>query len=250
MDNELWYLKRCDLFARLSPEEIGGLEARCRARTYGRGDLVYLPADHADAVLLVTSGRIKLYHVTAEGKEASLALVDAGELFGELAIFDRGHREEFAEAMEKSTVVLIPANAINDLMARHADFSMGVTKLMGLRRRRVEQRLKSLLFRSNRERLVHLLLELAEKYGQPGPEGVLLGIRLSHQELANIIGSTRETVTVQLGEMQDEGLLTIERRRLRLRSVQRLADSIGEPAPRIKEANPGSGVRGSAVEGA
>ena len=72
-----------------------------------------------------------------------------------------GEREEFAEAMERSTVVMIPATVVNELMASHAEFSMGVTKLMGLRRRRVEQRLKSLLFRSNRERLVHLLLELA-----------------------------------------------------------------------------------------
>ena len=87
---------------------------------------------------------------------------------------------------------------------------------MGLSRRRVERRLKSLLFRSNRERLVHLLFDLAEKYGRYTKEGgISLGIHLSHQELASIIGSTRETVTLVLGELQAEGAISISRRELR-----------------------------------
>jgi CRP-like cAMP-binding protein len=104
---------------------------------------------------------------------------------------------------------------------------------MGLRRQRVERRLKSLLFRSNRERLIYLLLELAEKYGRTNPDGLLIGIKLSHQELANMIGSTRETVTVLLGELQSEGLLAIQRRQVILRNPTRLADSIDVPAPTL-----------------
>ena len=80
-------------------------------------------------------------------------------------MLEAGQREEFAEAMEKSTVVLIPGGEIRRLMEESPQMSLGVTKLMGMRRRRVERRLKSLLFQSNRERLIHLLLELAEKYG-------------------------------------------------------------------------------------
>ena len=106
---------------------------------------------------------------------------------------------------------------------------------MGLSRRRVERRLKSLLFRSNRERLVHLLFDLAEKYGRYTREGeFLLGIHLSHQELASIIGSTRETVTLVLGELQAEGSITVVRREIVLSQAGRLAEMIEMPLPKIK----------------
>jgi CRP-like cAMP-binding protein len=231
MDQQYWFLKSCPLFEQLPADDLARLESRSLARTFARGSLIYLPSDASDHVLLLTSGRVKLYHLTSEGKQAVLALVEPGDLFGELAVYDRGPREEFAEAMESSTVVKISGDEIRHLMASRPDVSLGVTRLMGLRRRRIERRLKALLFRSNRERLVHLLLELAETYGRRTPAGVEIEIRLSHQELASIIGSTRETVTVLLGELQAEGSLTIKRRQLVLIRVAELAASVDVPVP-------------------
>ncbi|WP_166823746.1 Crp/Fnr family transcriptional regulator [Thalassoroseus pseudoceratinae] len=233
MDEKFWFLKNCDLFRRLTQEQIEQVELRSRAREFQRGEVVYLPSDSSDSIVLLTSGRVKIYHLTADGKEAVIGLIDPGELFGELAVFGNGPREEFAETMEKSTAVLIPSELVHQLMQDHPTVTLGVTKLMGLQRRRVERRLKSLLFRSNRERVIYLLLELAEKYGQPSADGVRLTIRLSHQELANIIGTTRESVTMLLGELQTEGLVKIERRRIILRDLQRLASSIGADTPKI-----------------
>ncbi|NOX56426.1 MAG: Crp/Fnr family transcriptional regulator [Planctomycetes bacterium] len=233
MQEKFWYLKRCDLFERLDAEEIEALESRCLMRTFARKSLIYLPSDQSDSVLLLASGRVKLYHITHDGKEAVLALIEPGELFGELALVEPGQREEFAEAMIPSRVVLIPGEAVRELMEKHPEVSLEVTRLMGLRRRRTERRLKSLLFRSNRERLIHLLLELAEKYGRATSDGLLIDIKLSHQELASIIGSTRETVTVVLGELQAEGYLLIQRRQVILRNLEGLAASLGVSPPRV-----------------
>src|ERR1700722_18639121 len=161
MDEKFWYLKNCSLFECLSDEHVRRLESRAKSRAFKRGSLVYVPTDLGDCVLLLTSGRVKIFHNTQDGKQAVLALIDPGELFGELAIatFEDGQREEHAEAMEASTIVAIPAE--------------------------------------DSERLVHLLFDLAEKYGRYTKEGgIALSIHLSHQELANIIGSTRETVTL------------------------------------------------------
>jgi len=235
MHDKFWYLKNCDLFERLSPEEVARIESRSRSRSFKRGGLIYLPSDRGDAVLLLTSGRVKIYHLTAEGKQALLAFVDPGELFGELALLDSGQREEFAEAMEDTSVVRIPREEIHRLIEAHPTVSVGVTRLMGLRRRRVERRLKSLLFRSNRERLIHLLIELAEKYGRPQADGLLIGIKLSHQDLASMIGSTRETVTVILGELQSEGNLIIKRRQIILTQPESLAAGLDLPAPEIPQ---------------
>jgi len=245
MDERFWYLKNCPLFERLNPDEIARVESRSRSKSFPARSQVYLPSDAGDSVLLLVSGRVKLYHITGEGKETILTFIEPGELFGELSLLDRGDRNEYAETMHKSTVVLIPGDEVHRLMETHPDVALRVTKLIGFRRQRIERRLKSLLFRSNRERLVALLLELAERYGRRKDDGVLIGIRLSHQELAGVIGATRETVTVLLGNLRDEGLLTINRRQLLLHDVQRLAASIGEPAPAIPAVSPSSqsGIR-------
>lgn len=236
MSERLWFLKRCDLFQQLEPDQLAALETRCRTRKLPRGAPIYLPSDQADGVLLVAEGRVKIGSLTQEGKQTILAFVEPGELFGELALLGGEKREEYAETVEKSTIVLIPNEVMRQLLVENPDVSLGITKLFGLRRQRIERRLKYLLFRSNRERLVHLLLELADQYGQAIPAGVQLKIKLSHQDLANIIGSTRETVTVVLGELQAEGRLKIGRRKIVLTDIVWLADSVGATAPRLTEA--------------
>lgn len=240
MAEKLWYLKRCDLFEQLSTDRLRRLEASCSARKVPRGSPIYLPADEARGVMLLASGRVKICSFTTDGKQAILAFIEPGELFGELALLDQEQRDEYAEAAEASQIILIPSGVIQELMAERPDISLGVTKLFGLRRRRVERRLKYLLFRSNRERLVHLLLELAEQYGYAVDQGVALRIKLSHQDLANIIGSTRETVTVVLGELQSEGFLQLGRRKIVLTSLERLARSVQTAPPTVEGLAPGS----------
>jgi CRP-like cAMP-binding protein len=231
MTEELWYLKQCDLFRRLGPEEIARLEPLCRSRTFRRGEPIYLPADASDAAMVLAEGRVKIGALTSDGKQTILAFIEPGELFGELEALDGGPREEFAEAAEKSTVVLMPAEALRRLIEADPTLALSVTKLIGLRRRRIERRLKSLLFRSNRQRLVSLLLELADQYGQPSdePPGIRLGIKLSHQDMASVIGSTRETVTVVLGELQSEGLVNIGRRKIVLSDLSMLEKAADGP---------------------
>ena len=231
MSEKLWYLKNCRLFEQLTADDLQAIEARSKARTFPRGTPIYLPLDETNSVFLLASGRVKICNLTPDGKQSILAFIEPGELFGELALFDAGPRDEYAEAVEKSTIVLIPGEVMQQTMESHPGVTLGVTKLIGLRRRRIEQRLKNLLFLSNRDRLTHLLLELAAQYGAREKGGLTLRIQLSHQDLASVIGSTRETVTVVLGEMQDEGLLSIGRRRIVILDLGRLASSVQRPVP-------------------
>jgi CRP/FNR family cyclic AMP-dependent transcriptional regulator len=234
MDANLWYLKDSRLFEQLDAAEIVRLESQSRMQVFPRKSLVYLPSDRGTAIFLLTAGRVRLYHVTSDGKETVLTFIEPGEIFGEFTLFGQTQREEFAEAMDKSTVVMIPGSEVQRLMETQPSLTIQLTRLIGLRRQRIERRLKSLLFRSNRERLAFLLLELAEKYGASKREGVTLGIRLSHQELASMIGSTRETVTVLLGELQLEGCLLVKRRQITLTNLPQLAGAIDELPPEIR----------------
>ena len=234
MAESFWHIKNCDLFAQVSHEDIAWLESKSRMRKMKRGEPIYLPTESADGVLLVASGRVKICHTTPEGKQSIIGFVDPGEVFGELALIDSQQRDEYAETTEKTTLVLIPKTELQAIVLKYPRIVLGVTKLIGLRRQKVERRLRNLLFRSNRERVIHLLLELSEKYGLPKSDGSTeLKIRLSHQEMASVIGSTRETVTVVLGQLQAEQLLTISRRRIVLLDLERLAKEVNEPIPNL-----------------
>jgi CRP/FNR family transcriptional regulator, cyclic AMP receptor protein len=212
MTNKLWYLKRCDLFERLTPEQAEHLEGRAVMRRFGKGEIIYVPSDLARSVLVVASGRVKIKGVTPDGKEIIYAFIEPGELFGELALVDESPRDEFAEALEPSEILAIARDDLFALMAARPDISLGITKLLGLRRKRIETRLRNIMFRSNRQRVLGVLLELLDSYGEQLGPNWQIQLRLSHQELASLIGATRETVTIVLGQLQLEGLIRVKRR--------------------------------------
>jgi CRP-like cAMP-binding protein len=157
-------------------------------------------------------------------------------------VVDDAPRNEHAEAVQDSHVLAIPREDLLWLLARRPDVALSVTKLIGFRLRRIENRLKNILFRSNRERTVAVLLELLGSHGRLADGRWEVGLRLSHQELANLIGATRERVTHTLGRLQKEGLIEINRRRIVVLDRDRLAAEASGEEPR--PARP-AGDRGS-----
>lgn len=231
MSEKLWHLKNCELFQRLSPEQMDRLESRSRAKSFPAKTPIYLPSERAESVFVLASGLAKVSHLTDDGKESILSFVEPGEMFGELAIFAPESRGEFVEALERTTVVMIPIAELDRLMNEVAQVAIGITKMVGLRRQRIERRLKNLLFLSNRDRLIHLLLDLAEQFGEAEGDQVRLRLKLSHQELANLIGSTRETVTITLGQLKNEGMVSGGRCRIQLTKPAALANVVQRQVP-------------------
>ena len=162
--------------------------------------------------------------------DSTLAYVKPGEVFGELALFDPSERGEYVESVEASVLIRIPKQRIQELMNRELDVALAVTKLVGLRRQRIERRLRTLFFTSNQHRLNHLLLDLAEQFGVAIDGGIRLGLKLSHQEIANLIGTTRETVTILMGKLKSDGLVSGQRQTVILNDMSRLAESVGRSA--------------------
>jgi CRP-like cAMP-binding protein len=149
MRDSFWYLKNCDLFSRLAPQDIAEIESQSRMRQLKRGEPVYLPDEQADGVLLVAQGRVKICHATPDGKQSILGFIDAGEIFGELALLGGERRDEYVETTEKTTLVLIPKQTMQQIVHRYPELVLGVTKLIGMRRQKIQRRLRNLLFRSS-----------------------------------------------------------------------------------------------------
>lgn len=228
-----WHIKNCDLFEKLTPEQFLTLEQSARVRKFAKGQPVYLPSDASNCVFLLAAGRVKLTSITPDGKQAILAFIEPGEIFGEMALLAQAEREEYAEAMSASTIVLLEKQALENVINQSPHLALGVTKLIGLRRQRIERRLRSLLFRSNRDRLIQFLLELADRYGEATPAGLHLAIPLSHQDIASVIGTTRETVTHLLGELQLARMLKVARQKIVVTDPAKLAAELDVrlPAP-------------------
>src|SRR5262245_20793026 len=234
MTEKLSFLKRCDLFERLTPLQKRRLEASAIMRTFRRHEIIYFPSEPGQSVLVLAKGRVKIKSLGPDGQETILAFIGGGELFGELALVDVEPRNEYAEAVDESLVLALPREDMLWLMGQRADIALHVTKLLGFRRRRIENRLRNILFRSNRERIVALIVELLEAHGRRDGDAWEIGLALSHQDLASLIGATRETVTLTLGRLQYERLIEVRRRRIRVLNREGLAaeaNGNGIPAP-------------------
>ncbi len=231
MSANIWYIKKCKLFERLSDFEANKLNRVALTRKFKKKTLVYSPSDSGDYVLVLAAGRVKIFDVNHDGRETILTFIESGELFGELSALSGERRQEFAEAVEDTTLLAIPREEFMQLLAGRSDLSLSITKLIGLRRQRIEARLRQILFLSSRERLIFILAELIDMHGQQNGTQFAIRFPLSHQELANLIGLSRETVTATLGQLQNEGLVNIQRQRVSvpdlpaLRAAGQLANS-------------------------
>ncbi len=243
MERRLWYLKGCDLFGSLTPEQARQMERNALFRSFKRQALIYAPSDPGQCVMVLAKGRVKIKDITPEGKETILTFIEEGEMFGELALLDGEPRQEYAEAAEDCEVVVVPSDNMLWLMKLRSDVSLFVTKMIGWRRRRIENRLRNVLFLPSRDRMIRLLCELVEAHGDRSGNRCEIRLSLSHQELASLIGVTRETVTTVLGHLQGEGLVKIHRRRIVIVDCDTLAEmaagaTLNSVTPKIAPESP------------
>ncbi len=209
-----WFLKRIHLFDNLSDDDMQTLDERTRMAHYPGRKLIFDAGQPSDAVYLLKSGRVKLSRVQG-GRELVLAILEPGEVFGEVAALANVPHETRAVVMENAAICIIGKSDFEEMLARRPKLSIRLTKLIGLRLHRIETRIHDLLYQDVTHRLARLLLDLTEEMGESQDDGAIrIKARLTHRELANLIASTRETVSLTLGHFRDQGLIRFDRRAL------------------------------------
>ncbi len=210
----LWYLKKVPLLAELGPDVLARLADRVEMREVRRRDVVYLPGDPGESLYVVNGGRVKISKVTRDGKALTLSYCGPSELFGECCLVDGGPRQEMAEAMENAMITEIAREDFERLLQANAHLGFQMTRILASRRRDIENKLETLVFRDVTSKLAELLLKLADEYGVEDSRGTLVALKITHQELANLIGSTRETVSLTLSQFKRKGHITTEGRKV------------------------------------
>ncbi len=221
--SKFWYLTKIRLLVGMPAETLDRLERMAEMKTFRRHQPIYLPGDPGDAVYFLKSGRVRVARVSEDGKELTLAILGPGEVFGETDVLQDVPHNEMAETLEDTVLCQIQRTEFEALLQRTPGLAIRLTKLLGLRLRQIESRVEDLVFRDVPSRLAHLLLELIRDFGVEDDRGTLLRTRLSHRELANLIGSTRETVSLTLGEFRREGLVELTGRQIVIRNREGLA---------------------------
>jgi CRP/FNR family transcriptional regulator, cyclic AMP receptor protein len=210
----IWYLKKVPLLAELGPEVLARLAERVELREIRRRDVVYLPGDPGESLYVVNGGRVKISKVTRDGKALTLNYCGPSDVFGETCLVDGGPRQEMAEAMENAMITEILRDDFERLLQTNAYLGYQMTKILAARRRDIENKLEALVFRDVTSKLAELLLRLAEEYGVDDARGTLVALKITHQELANLIGSTRETVSLTLSQFKRKSYIATEGRKV------------------------------------
>lgn len=210
----LWFLNKALPFSEMEEELLVQLAEQLELRHIKRREVIYLPGDPGDTVYLVNEGRVKISKVTRDGKALTLSYCKPSELFGETCIVDGAPREEMVEAMEDSLITELHRTVFDNLLAHNIGFAHQMTKLLAKRRLDLENKLETLVFRDVTSKLAELLLDLANEYGVEESRGTLIALKITHQELANLIGSTRETVSLTLSQFKQQDMLTTDGRKV------------------------------------
>ena len=203
---------------------------RVAGRRFGARDLVFAAGDPDGQLYFLLEGTVRLYKVYGEYKEATVALLRDRGVFGELGL-DEGYRQRcFAEAVTEARVAAVRKPVLAEIVRRHPAFARKLFFSFSDRLRQSDEAIESLLSREVAARLGTLLLNLGERFGETTGSGTVLKVRLTHQDLANMIVSTREAVSKVMSEFQRDGLIEVQNRRICL--TPRLAEDIPNPSPR------------------
>jgi CRP/FNR family cyclic AMP-dependent transcriptional regulator len=187
------------------------------------GTVVIAQGGVPDALVLIGRGRARIERAAPDGRVVPLGYRGSGDVLGEACLGHEPAHGDNATAMEELELVRIPVQVMDEILAQDAALGPSVLSLLLARQRETEDRLESLLFRNVEGRLAEFLVKAADRWGVPTPKGTLISAPITHLEIAQSIGSTRETVTLTLGALRREGLLDVAGRRLIVRDRDALA---------------------------
>jgi CRP/FNR family cyclic AMP-dependent transcriptional regulator len=200
-------LSSVPLFAPLPPADLADLSSRFVARTFRRGARIFRQGETGDALFVVDQGSVRISTLAADGREVILAVIGAGEVFGELSLFDAGVRSADATALEDSRLLALSLDVFRPYLESHPRVAIALLGVLAGRIRSTDQALQDALYSDVPGRLAKRLLDLAVRYGQEAEGRTVIELAITQDELARMVGSSRESVNKALSSFISRGVL-------------------------------------------
>ena len=224
--------RQSDYLTRLTPVDRDALILLTVEQVFNKGELIFKAGSPGNLVYFIETGRIKIYHLSPTGKEVLLWFCVPGEIFGLAEACQGGRRQIYAEACEPSRVLHVRQDDFTCFLERHPAASLLVNEVLSSRLRNLGNIIQSLVADDVNERVAQLIARLAANYGHKTPDGdIYLSIRLTHQEMANMIGTTRRSVTSVLGALKRLGILDVRNRHIHIHDATLLGTASAVASP-------------------
>jgi CRP/FNR family transcriptional regulator, cyclic AMP receptor protein len=217
-----------DIFRDLTPEQRAGIERQANYADYPSGHIFYAPEEYSDRLWILQRGRVRLYKLSAEGRALTLLVLEPITIFGEMMLVENWTQDSFAEAMSPCVVGTLRREELRRVLTAYPLVALRFMDIMSQRLRALENKLADVAFKSVPQRLATVLLNLADiQPGQPVSAIPPAVVRYTHQQLAEMIGSYRETITKAIGEFREAGLIRVEEDTIHLTDMARLQELAG-----------------------
>ena len=216
-------LEKTALLSGLTPAELKQLAQRTARKRYQSGELLFSEGDACSGLHIITQGKVRIFKTSANGREQVLAVNVPGESVAELPVFDGGNYPASAMAIEPAEIAFISRRDFNAFCIEHPEVALKVLSAVGARLRRLVGIIEELSFTTIRQRLIAVLVKLAQNEGRQGERGIEFLLPGTHQELANQLGTVRELISRNLMRLAAEGLIEVDARQIVVRNLKGLA---------------------------
>lgn len=219
--SDIWYLENIDAQGIFCPKKLSSNGSHAKT-IFTKGDYIFKQNEPADCVYYIVSGRVKIGTESDSDRSVTKSILQAGEIFGEKVLAGANQRRDYAQALESTEICVMTKQEMQQLFKEHNPLTLFLMKLIGSRALKMEKRLESLVFKDSRSRIVEFLVDLNQEKGQRvGYEWVVRNF-ITHQEIANLTATSRQTVTTVLNELKSKDILTFNRKRLLIRDLDLL----------------------------
>jgi CRP-like cAMP-binding protein len=205
--NKLWYLSQISLLEALTMEELQEIESMTPMTTLRRGEMIQTPDSFREGLYFLKQGKLKLYKISPDGKQFIVSVLGSGNVFGEIDSFSLGTKDTFIETMDETLLCSLGKEQFEKFLVDRPELTVKIMKELSRLLKERDAMLEQLALNNVHDRILHLLKTLAEKFGVKEDVFQKIDMPLSHQEIANMIGSTRETVTSILNELSLKGII-------------------------------------------
>jgi CRP/FNR family cyclic AMP-dependent transcriptional regulator len=210
------------LFAALDAEGAAALRASLKETAVPKGDVLFHEGEPGDRMYVILDGKVKLGQTSSDGRETLLGVLGPGEMFGELSLFDPGQRTSTATALTDCTVLGMGNEQLKPWLAGRPEVAAALLQALARRLRRTNEAMADLVFSDVPGRVAKALMDLGEKFGTVTPEGLMVTHDMTQEELAQLVGASRETVNKALADFAQRGWIRLESRQVLILDVERL----------------------------
>lgn len=225
LQEKLGLLRETDLFAGLADADLEAIGHATTMTHCTAGQRILSPDDPSDRIHIVKKGKVRVYRVTPDGKQLTLDIHEAGAILGDMELLGQeAIPEAFAETLDDAVICTISPDEMRRLVERYPTIGVNIISYLSRRLRDAESALESMAYQRVGQRLARKLIDLSSRFGVKTSRGTLIEARLTQQELAEMIGTTRETLAHTLADFRARGLLDTEKHKVLIRDAEQLMD--------------------------